>query len=450
MPPYSRYRGERVIYSRRDTQIYMSQRIRWLKGQRRLPSETIFNDDGTRVFRFRTYRAEDGFWETVFDPEGYIPGEEGNPGGGGSGPVCGVVSGQCLSNRLLYSKVRQIVSGLKSCPTSDSSSGSRSVTPYESVYDYYMFPASGAYPPNPGIVPVFGTGGTFYDGPYPEGCIHGTLSAGTVSTSDFTLGFLALFQYSPSADRVIRYVIASGTLSNGPTRGFPDGGGTLNDPCSYGPSMGSYTAQLFFEDGSVINDHSSCLPGSPGLPPGSGTPGTVRPLRYRCNCPDFTKYVEGLSWSRYPSELVGRTIVGRTHSGDDGPCKHVYSAAIAAGEPFRDPGTVRDPWTFQNPPTIEVVSNWDDQVPPVDLDNMQVMEWRERMRQRERDYYERTVSDERFRFDSDAQAWQEYRRDLAEYNRLRSEAFERIRRGDFSGDMPDDFQRPQPPERSIY
>lgn len=393
MPPYNRYRGEPVRYSQRQTFLYKSQRIRWLKGLTYRPSSVVYEQDGVRLFRYRSYRATDGFWETKFDPAGHLPGEG---GGGGTAPVCGLISpGSCLNDRLTYVKVNTASNGTYECVNQD---GSHTTTISDNPLSnqiYVLAPGGGVQPPRDGTR-LFGMSSRQeYTGAYPAGCVNGLIVPYSITTpadppyAASTYAGWYFIRYDESADKVYRYVIWSYMVASGSTDFISD----QLEICKTLSYSGSINAQFFFANDETINDHSYCLPGSPGTPP---TPPTNTPLRYVCNCPDFTKRVEALPWSRYTSELSDRLIVGNTHSGDIGPCKHVYSAAVATGEQFLDPSTVGDPWTLQDYPLQTIVLDWLDPVPPVlnDDNNMEQLRiWREERRLRRRvSYTQSTVA----------------------------------------------------------
>lgn len=382
MPPYNRYRGERVAYSQRQTALYKSQRIRWIKGLTYRPDDVIYEEDGVRLFRYRSYRATDGFWETRFDPAGFLPGESGNPGGL---PVCGLVpSADCLSDRLAYVRSQTFFTQTVECV--DSNGGENIISQNTISTDNYVVVPGGTPPPNDGLpIAVISLEGDF-TGAYPVGCINGVITPYTATEPGGRVVVGWYFtRYDESADKVYRYTIDNHTVALSDTDFIPDP--ATGQSCKFTGYSGSINLQFFFVNDPPINDHSYCFPGNPGTPP---IPPVDTPLRYECNCPDFTKNVEALPWSRYTSELSDRLIVGNTHSGDMGPCKHVYSAAVATGERFRDPATVRDPWTLQDYPLRTVVFDWLDPIPPTlngDNNIEQLRQWREDRRVRRRDAY---------------------------------------------------------------
>lgn len=383
MPPYNRFPGEKVRYNQRQTSLYKSQRVRWIKGQTYRPNSVIYEQNGIRLFRYRSYRATDGFWETQFDPSGRLPGEPEEPG---TGPVCGYTPGpSCLPDRLGYVRVQTSYSY-----TLDIINPAVEIFQQADSTDrYYIYPG-GTNPPSDGTqLAVMAFVGE-YTGLYPVGCVNGVLSRYQVSAE---LGRVVvgwnLTIYNESADKVYRYTFGH-DVALGDTEYAADQA-TNQVSRTYGYT-GSINAQFFFVNDTSGNDNSYCFPGQPGTPP---TPDINRPLRYKCNCPDFTKEVEPLPWSRYTSELTGRAIVGNTHSGDNGPCKHIYSAAVATGERFADPASVRDPWTLQDYPPHIIQLDWLDPVPPTlngDNNIEQLRQWREERRLRRRESYTQSTA----------------------------------------------------------
>ena len=70
--PFRRRPGETVSYDSNQTRRYFSQLRRYLKAQGIRPSETTQRLNGSVVYRFRSDRATDGFWEVVFNPDGTV------------------------------------------------------------------------------------------------------------------------------------------------------------------------------------------------------------------------------------------------------------------------------------------------------------------------------------------------------------------------------------------
>lgn len=385
MPPYNRYRGERVSYSQLQTSLYKSQRIRWIKGLSYSPSMVIYQDDGTILLRYRSYRATDGFWETIFDPSGFLPGEEGNLG---SAPVCGLnAPASCLSDRLAYARVTTAYSY-----TVEFLGGDETISFSDGQTVYILAPGGGVNPPRDGTF-VFGS--TFlgeYTGQYPEGCINGFLQPYQNSGETSTEVGIYFIKYDESVDKVYRYIIGSQIVSASDSEYANDSsfGGTAVRTVGY---AGSIQWQFNFVNDEPIDHHSYCLPGNPGTPP---DPDINRPLRYKCDCPDFTKQAQAMPWSRYTSELSDRLIPGNTHTGAIGPCKHVYSAGNVVGERFSDPATVNDPWTLQDYPPRTLFVDWAEPIPPTlnDDNNLeQLRAWREQRRTRRREASSQRTAD---------------------------------------------------------
>jgi hypothetical protein len=372
------------------------------------PDQVIIADDNTTQYRYRSYRATDGFWETKFDPSGYLPGAWGTDP---TGPICGVPPLQCFTDKLNYVKSIQRTTREALCVVSGAGE-----VPFDSDIDisitnYFIAPGAATLPPSDGIprsnMPYFGT----YSGVFPAGCPYGFMTQAVDSQPTGLFDFPGTFStvyFLFVRNQLEVYLIDSMIVS------FPGSNGSVPDgglSCVFQQRTGVIADTYYFENQTPVVHHSYCIPGTPGEPP---TDPIDRPLRYTCNCPDAIQSVEALPWSQYRSELIDRTIIGNTHTLANGPCKHIYSAAIAAREPFRDPATVSDPWTLQDAPRRIVVSEFDPVPPNTANDNNyeELRRWRQERRQRRIAFY-------RQRRENYAQ-----RRELAERNR--TERYERM------------------------
>lgn len=369
MSDYRRRRGEQVSYSPDQSRRYMSQQVRWRRGMQIQPHEVQQVGDST-VYRFRSDRATDGMWEATYTP-GAGDGDEFPPFDLGSSS-CG--SGPCLSN-LQY--IRSVLTVLNQSWVDRLGGGWYTDGPNSYTLESYLrFPGS-PVPPEP-----------WFNAVAIGSCSAVSGCSSYITSSDFdsviTTPYPGVFRFTDYAvcRNGILYSLAS--ISNGghydapPSPVYPDpGGGTSGaDPMERVINTIEFTSYF----GTPQLSTSTCGYSVPGFPV-DGDP------VWSCNCPDQTQQQSFLPQSPFSSERFTRSWSGSdSHTSEDGPCKHIYSAAFYRGEPFPLP-TGGNFWDYPYQPE-RIRLDWAGNEPttpnPADWSEAEYRAWRQQRFQRRR------------------------------------------------------------------
>lgn len=379
MPQYRRRQGDRVSYSPQQTQRYFSQLRRYAQGLQIHPSRQESVGHSSQIYYFRSDRAPAGEWRVIYNPDGEESSGEGS-GGGGSGAIglsatCPV---GCLSD-LQYISV-----------TSTRSSGSWFYSAYSvdgpgwwyvpgssySSTTYWRMPGSPFIPPDPYFeLEDFGVQPN-------EHCAWSVRHVPVLEESlrygrwNFRLEGIETF-VSAYAEDIFKQLFYTAELTSPP---FPivtpsdEIGGEIYESRALG-SMDYFVGSV----GPLTRIPCGYSLGGSGGGGGGGGGNPGNDEAWRCNCPDQTQKQGTLSRSPWLSEQQSRSWRGsNTHTEASGPCKHIYAAAVAAGQPFARPAG-GNYWDYERAPQLP---NLDYTPGPDDWSEQDYLDWRDRARQR--------------------------------------------------------------------
>jgi hypothetical protein len=340
--------GETVNYDGNQTRRYLSQYNRWRKGQLLSPDHVTSQGNQT-VYRFRSDRATDGFWETVLERQ---PGEGGS-GGSGSASACNfpmvsdrpevIAACRPATPRLAYivgTFTQKRLYYLLSDPT-------QNLNLDQSQTVLFLRPGV----PTPSGYPDAAVLNWAVDSPSSNPCGSALSIAPLISTSSTTATACDFSTFPVDATSYYLRIHQSGTTYITGALGF---GVILTPPHQvFSPELGgcahlqfnAYWSYTFhFDDDSTADWDSRCDVPTPLLPFGDNPD---QPYQWSCNCPDQVQYQDALPFSPYNSEQRGRSWTGsRSHNAESGPCKHIYAAAFYRNQPFPRPSGAGNWWNY--------------------------------------------------------------------------------------------------------
>lgn len=371
---YRRRTGDRVSYTADQTRRYFSQLRRYYDGQALFPQEQRQQGNVT-IYRFRSDRAQDGFWEVRFQP--------GSSGGNGF-PFPGSSMGTpyadnvCMPN-LQYVEVTIQDSQQDWYASADQPGMWITVVPSaEPITEYYRFGSSTIYPPGAKPATYLGSCADLACESDCETCMRSeTVNLGGATQIQFyvcrlgSLYGLATSYNGGSSDLPEeRFWTTEGTWNGGGIKSWRQS--RVNITYHYGSSEPLSRARQGL-------DHP--------VGPYGGSGGHGGDPFWLCNCPDQTQRAEALPNSPFNSEKRSRDWSGsNTHDNSDGPCKHIYAAANFRGQPFARPAG-GNYWDYPHRPQ-RIRLDWDFNAEPAtpspanrgDWSEDQYRAWRDRMR----------------------------------------------------------------------
>lgn len=363
---YHRRRGDRVSYTPDQTARYFSQARRYQQAQSIRPSrqESVGQN---QLYYFRSDRAPTGEWCVIYNPDGGGGGEPTDPYFG-LAPTC-PTSPSCLPT-LQYIQVTATQTG----GTWINAEGNQGWwfepdEPFTSTL-YYRLPGATVEPPDPWV--------QLEGDPGEDDCAFGVV---TVSVSEDSLAYDFYPQHYEGVQFQISYY--------GEPILFVDFGEGNPDE-SYlvpliPPDSQDVSGVVLFKTKIVGNfnfftgspGNLTQIPCSYGDQPGGGGGGDD--ATWSCNCPDQVQSSGILSRSPWLSEKQSRSWSGaNTHTLSSGPCKHIYSAALASGQPFPRPAGGNH-WDYSAAPELP---NFDYTPDASDWTDQDYEAWRNQQQQR--------------------------------------------------------------------